>query len=101
MSSDMGQAIGEKYCDRYNLIVLENTENEIKIVVSKEYFKISVILLLDYLYQLLSSPNPIGHGRDPSPSLRRSTVNQFRAAYSRKLQSFAALSITLLLGSSS
>ncbi len=36
VSSDMGKAIGEKYCDRHNLIVLENSEDEIKIILSKD-----------------------------------------------------------------
>jgi len=36
VSLDMGKAIGEKYCDRHNLIVLENSEDEIKIILSKD-----------------------------------------------------------------
>ncbi len=36
VSSDLGKAIGEKYCDKHNLIVFENSEDEIKIVLSKD-----------------------------------------------------------------
>jgi hypothetical protein len=36
LSSDMENVIGEKYCDKHNLIVLENSADEIKIVLAKE-----------------------------------------------------------------
>jgi hypothetical protein len=34
--SDMDEVIGEKYFDNHNLIVLENSADEIKIVLAKE-----------------------------------------------------------------
>jgi hypothetical protein len=36
VSSGMGDVIGEKYCNKHNLIVLENSADEIKIVLAKE-----------------------------------------------------------------
>ena len=36
LSSDMENVIGEKYCNKHNLIVLENSADEIKIVLAKE-----------------------------------------------------------------
>jgi hypothetical protein len=36
LSSGMGDVIGEKYCKNHNLIVLENSADEIKIVLAKE-----------------------------------------------------------------
>jgi len=36
MLTGMQEVIGEKYCNNHNLIVLENSDNEIKIVLAKE-----------------------------------------------------------------
>ena len=36
LSSDMENVTGEKYFDKHNLIVLENSADEIKIVLAKE-----------------------------------------------------------------
>jgi hypothetical protein len=36
LSSDMEALIGERYCMNHNLIVLENSADEIKIVLAKE-----------------------------------------------------------------
>jgi hypothetical protein len=36
LSSDREEVIGEKYCNKHNLIVLENSADEIKIVLAKE-----------------------------------------------------------------
>jgi hypothetical protein len=38
LSSDMEHVIGEQYCNKHNLIVLENSADEIKIVLAKENF---------------------------------------------------------------
>jgi hypothetical protein len=36
LSSGMNEAVGEKYCNNHNIIVLENSAEEIKIVLAKE-----------------------------------------------------------------
>ena len=36
LSSDTEEVIGEQYCNKHNLIVLENSADEIKIVLAKE-----------------------------------------------------------------
>jgi hypothetical protein len=36
LSSGMGDVIGEKYCNKHNLIVLENSSDEIKILLAEE-----------------------------------------------------------------
>jgi hypothetical protein len=36
LSSDMEALIGERYCKNHNLIVLENSADEIKIILAKE-----------------------------------------------------------------
>ena len=36
ISSDAGDVFGEKYCNKHNLIVLENSAEEIKILLAKE-----------------------------------------------------------------
>jgi hypothetical protein len=48
LSSDMEHVIGEQYCNKHNLIVLENSDNEIKIVLAKEN-----LLCIDELSKVL------------------------------------------------
>jgi hypothetical protein len=36
ISSDTEEVIGKQYCNKHNLIVLENSADEIKIVLAKE-----------------------------------------------------------------
>jgi hypothetical protein len=48
LSSDMEHVIGEQYCNKHNLIVLENSADEIKILLAKES-----LLCIDELSKVL------------------------------------------------
>jgi hypothetical protein len=48
LASGMGDVIGEKYCNKHNLIVLENSADEIKILLAKES-----LLCIDELSKVL------------------------------------------------